>query len=281
MESTPMVAPPAPEHGVPPEPAGGDAAEGDAEKQVARTTVEDDMGKSSSLRSRLKLSSDAPVFVPCFMPAPPAPPAAGAPAGDDEDEGEIRTSLRTKLVASAKPFEPLFNVTFDPTTYNGRLITPERAAAATARVRAIRAAVKARRRRGRLRSSRREGRKARLATARRAKRARARARSARRASLGARPRRAPKAARAAVTRATPPRRTRQQNRVPRGGSRKSSCAAASLQRAQLFHASAQRRASSATAAQRHNEPRTLKVSQCHTAALGAMCQVDSGATLSN
>jgi len=117
-ESTPMVvAPPAPEHGVPPEPAGGDAAEGDAEKQVVQTTVEDDMGKSSSLRSRLKLSSDAPVFVPSFMPAPPAPPVDGAPAGDEEDKGEVRTSLRTKLVASSKPFEPLFNVTFDPSMY--------------------------------------------------------------------------------------------------------------------------------------------------------------------
>jgi pentatricopeptide repeat protein len=111
-----MVDAPAPEPGVP----GGAAAEGDAEKPVAQsdaTPMEEDLAKSSSLRSRLKLSSDAPVFVPSFMPAPPAPPAADAPAGDQQDEGEARTSLRTRLVASAKPFEPQFNVTFDPTMY--------------------------------------------------------------------------------------------------------------------------------------------------------------------
>jgi len=114
-EPTPMGAAPSPLGAGAPAFApggGGEAAEGDAEK-----LAEDDLAKSSSLRSRLKLSSDAPVFVPSFMPAPPAPPAADAPAGERPEEGEGRTSLRTRLVASAKPFEPLFNVTFDPAMY--------------------------------------------------------------------------------------------------------------------------------------------------------------------
>lgn len=77
--------------------------------------------------AKTRLSSDAPIFVPSFSPAPAAPPAAAAP-NDETEEPEQRTSLRTKLVASAKPFEPQFNVTFDPTMYTWTVDQPEESA---------------------------------------------------------------------------------------------------------------------------------------------------------
>ncbi|CAK0789632.1 unnamed protein product, partial [Prorocentrum cordatum] len=101
---------------------------GAAERQPALAAATPD-GEDHPRPSRapLKLSSDAPIFVPSFMPAPPAPPAAPAGAAEFDAGADtmMRTSLRTRLAASAKPFEPQFNVTFDPAQHTWTVDAPE------------------------------------------------------------------------------------------------------------------------------------------------------------
>lgn len=73
-------------------------------------------------RPKLKLSSDAPIFVPSFSPTSPTNPATGgsplaaADSGNENPDASPTTALRTKLAASAKPFEPRFT-NFDATMF--------------------------------------------------------------------------------------------------------------------------------------------------------------------
>lgn len=59
---------------------------------------------------RTRLSSAAPVFVPSFIPPPP--PVSGDITAPEASEDLAQQ--RSKLTADAKPFEPKFNVSFDP-----------------------------------------------------------------------------------------------------------------------------------------------------------------------
>lgn len=66
--------------------------------------------------NRTRLRPEAAVFVPSFIPPPPTKTEEGETVDFDENFQELMQ--RTKLTAESKPFEPKFNVTFDPFAYS-------------------------------------------------------------------------------------------------------------------------------------------------------------------
>lgn len=94
-------------------------AKAEALKENAPERVEEDelvLVSCEDEVNRTKLSSNAAVFVPSFIPPPPAKTEEGETVEFADDFQEFMP--RTQLTAQSKPFEPKFNVTFDPFAYS-------------------------------------------------------------------------------------------------------------------------------------------------------------------
>lgn len=85
------------------------------EGMVTQASVVEPVWEGDAEGCRTKLSSTAAVFVPSFIPAPP--PRVEMMEMDPTAELGEDYMQRTKLTAESKPFEPKFDVTFEPYMY--------------------------------------------------------------------------------------------------------------------------------------------------------------------